>query len=116
MALLGGDGFTAYAPDWVGHGDTEKPQSGAFGYTEQEYIDALDAFVEASGIKKPFALVVQVRRQAGKWNPHAGVSDLPVLICCGGTMQRFYNCTVDSQTLLIPLIYNAAVILQPCSN
>ena len=60
MALLGGDGFTAYAPDWIGHGDTDKPGSSGFSYTENEYIDALDAFVEASDIKKPFALVVQV--------------------------------------------------------
>lgn len=62
LSLLGGDGYTAYAPDWPGHGDTDKPSPGAFGYKEADYLKALEAFVDACGIRKPFALVVQVGR------------------------------------------------------
>lgn len=25
LGLLGADGYDAYAPDWVGHGDSDKP-------------------------------------------------------------------------------------------
>ncbi|GLC38917.1 hypothetical protein PLESTB_000461300 [Pleodorina starrii] len=60
LGLLGGDGYRAFAPDWLGHGDSDKPEPGsAFGYSEQDYIAGLGAFVEAVGIRKPFALVVQ---------------------------------------------------------
>jgi hypothetical protein len=60
LSLLGGDGYTAYAPDWPGHGDSDKPSPGAFGYKEADYLKALETFVDACGIRKPFALVVQV--------------------------------------------------------
>lgn len=58
--MLGEAGYTAFAPDWPGHGDSSKPGSGSFAYSQQAYLDSLAAFVEACGIKKPFALVVQV--------------------------------------------------------
>ena len=60
LAMLGGDGYDAYAPDWPGHGGSAKPlaSAGGFKYTADELLAALDAFVDASGIKKPYALVV----------------------------------------------------------
>lgn len=61
LAMLEESGFQAYAPDWPGHGSSSKPSSSSFDYSQEAYINALDAFVEAVGIKKPFALVVQVR-------------------------------------------------------
>lgn len=59
--MLGAEGFTAIAPDWIGHGDSDKP--GDFDCSEDAYINQLDAFINAVGIKKPYALVVQVARQ-----------------------------------------------------
>ncbi|GIL86908.1 hypothetical protein Vretimale_15552 [Volvox reticuliferus] len=59
LGLLGADGYRAFAPDWLGHGDSDKPDPAAFGYAEEDYIAGLGAFVEAVGIRKPFALVVQ---------------------------------------------------------
>jgi pimeloyl-ACP methyl ester carboxylesterase len=60
--MLGDAGFEAYAPDWPGHGESDKPSASSFSYSQQAYLDGLAAFVEAVGIKKPFALAVQVRR------------------------------------------------------
>ena len=61
LALLGGAGVTAVAPDWPGHGDSAKPAPGqTFDYSERAYTAALDAFVGAVDLKKPLALVVQV--------------------------------------------------------
>mmetsp|Transcript_16062 Transcript_16062/g.43766 ORF Transcript_16062/g.43766 Transcript_16062/m.43766 type:complete len:369 (-) Transcript_16062:507-1613(-) len=59
LGLLGADGYEAYAPDFPGHGDSDKPSKNTFGYTEEEFVAGLDGFVEAVGIKKPMALVVQ---------------------------------------------------------
>lgn len=58
--MLGAAGFEAYAPDWPGHGESNKPSSSSFSYSQQAYLDGLAAFVDAVGIKKPFVLVVQV--------------------------------------------------------
>lgn len=58
--MLGEAGFEAYAPDWPGHGDSSKPSSSSFKYSQQAYIDALQEFVDKCGIKRPFGLVVQV--------------------------------------------------------
>lgn len=57
VGLLGGEGYRAYAPDWLGHGDSDKPSG--FPYTEAAFLEGLEAFIAAVGIKKPFALVVQ---------------------------------------------------------
>lgn len=56
LSLLGADGYDAIAPDWPGHGDSDKPPG--FDYSEQNLISALDKFVSAVGIKTPVALVV----------------------------------------------------------
>lgn len=62
LALLARDGVAAYAPDWPGHGDSAKPAPGAgFDYSEGAYIKALGDLVGTLAIKKPIALVVQVR-------------------------------------------------------
>jgi pimeloyl-ACP methyl ester carboxylesterase len=58
--MLGEAGYEAYAPDWPGHGDSSKPSSSSFKYSQQAYLDSLAAFVDKCGINKPFALVVQV--------------------------------------------------------
>ncbi|GAX76419.1 hypothetical protein CEUSTIGMA_g3864.t1 [Chlamydomonas eustigma] len=62
LALLGGEGYDAVAPDWVGHGDSDKPAveaSGSlFDCSEEAYKSALGRFIQTVGIKQPFALVV----------------------------------------------------------
>ena len=59
MGLLGSEGYDAIAPDWIGHGDSDKPESG-FDYSAESYIKAMDQFISAVGVKKPYALVVHV--------------------------------------------------------
>ncbi len=59
LGLLGGEGYDAVAPDWVGHGDSEKPESG-FDFSEASYKVALGGFIASLNIKEPFALVVHV--------------------------------------------------------
>lgn len=51
------------APDWLGHGDSAKPSTSAFDYSQESYIKALDDFVNALDVKKPVALIVHVRRR-----------------------------------------------------
>lgn len=60
LGLLGADGYRAFAPDWLGHGDSDKPDPSAFSCSEADYLSELSSFVDAVGIRKPFALVVQV--------------------------------------------------------
>ncbi len=49
------------APDWVGHGDSDKPaEGGGFDCSEAAYTAALGQFIDAVGIRQPFALVVHV--------------------------------------------------------
>jgi len=57
LGLLGAEGYTAIAPDWPGHGDSDKPAN--FDFSEAGYTRALDGFIAAAGIKGPVALVVQ---------------------------------------------------------
>lgn len=60
LAMLGEAGYEAFAPDWPGHGDSEKPSPAAYGYSRDAYIASLQAFVDAVGLsKRPFALLVQ---------------------------------------------------------
>jgi pimeloyl-ACP methyl ester carboxylesterase len=61
--MLGDAGFEAFAPDWPGHGESSKPPASSFSYSQQAYLDGLAGFVEAVGLRKPFAVVVQVRPQ-----------------------------------------------------
>eukprot|EP00798_Chlamydomonas_sp_ICE-L_P029355 gene29355-12447_t len=57
LGMLGADGYDAIAPDWLGHGCSDKPTSG-FDFSEEAYIKELDEFIKAVGVKEPFALVV----------------------------------------------------------
>ena len=61
MGLLGAAGYEVIAPDWVGHGSTSIPEISAFDYSAEAYVAALESFVAALGIQKPFHLVVQAR-------------------------------------------------------
>jgi hypothetical protein len=72
LGLLGGEGYEAFAPDWLGHGDSDKPGKGAFAFSEAAYLAGLQGFVAAAGIRKPYALVVQVRRPAS--NGHSAAA------------------------------------------
>jgi hypothetical protein len=63
LAMLGEAGYDAIAPDWPGHGESGKPSGSSFNYSQQAYLDGLAGFVQAVGIKTPFALVVQVRKK-----------------------------------------------------
>ena len=45
--LLQEKGYETFAPDVVGHGDSEKPSSnGGFKYDERSYVDAMETYVE----------------------------------------------------------------------
>lgn len=58
LPLLAERGFRAIAPDWLGHGRSEKPDKRDFNYTSDRYIRALDDFLTAMEIDR-FYLVVQ---------------------------------------------------------
>lgn len=70
LGMLGSDGYDAIAPDWIGHGDSDKPEG--FDCSAEAYIKAMEQFVQAVDIKRPFALVVHVsaarlRFEVGMW-------------------------------------------------
>lgn len=70
LGLLGAENVLAYAPDFPGHGDSEKPSPSSFAYDEASYCKALGDFVDAVGITKPLALCVQgyvTSQYALKW-------------------------------------------------
>nr|GMD28178.1 haloalkane dehalogenase [Ipomoea batatas] len=53
-------GFHCFAPDWIGFGFSDKPQSGyGFDYTEKEFHEQFDKLLDVLGIASPFFLVVQ---------------------------------------------------------
>ena len=58
MPKLADYGFRAIAPDWIGFGDSAKPERRDFPYTPDAYIEALAAFIEALELSK-VSLVVQ---------------------------------------------------------
>lgn len=58
LALLGAEGFDAVAPDLPGHGSSD-PAGSSQALSPEAYVRALDAFVDAVGVKRPLALVVQ---------------------------------------------------------
>jgi len=57
LRMLGDDGHQAIAVDWLGHGNSDKPESG-FDYSAESYITALSEAISALQIKKPFCLIV----------------------------------------------------------
>ncbi|WP_017300675.1 alpha/beta fold hydrolase [Nodosilinea nodulosa] len=47
MPVLSQQGFCTIAPDWIGHGFSDKPDRRDFAYTPKAYVSALDAFLDA---------------------------------------------------------------------
>ncbi|PSN11643.1 hydrolase, partial [filamentous cyanobacterium CCP5] len=58
MPTLADQGFRAIAPDWIGHGFSDKPDKRDFAYTPDAFVEALSQFVDALGLEK-FHLVAQ---------------------------------------------------------
>ncbi|MBD0269091.1 MAG: alpha/beta fold hydrolase, partial [Cyanobacteria bacterium Co-bin8] len=58
MPALAEQGFRAIAPDWIGHGFSDKPDRRDFPYTAEAFVEALAEFVEALELAR-FHLVVQ---------------------------------------------------------
>lgn len=60
MSQMADYGFHCFAPDWIGFGFSDKPQSGyGFDYTEKEFHEQFDKLLDVLGITSPFSLVVQ---------------------------------------------------------
>ncbi|XP_059641028.1 uncharacterized protein LOC132283137 isoform X2 [Cornus florida] len=60
MSQMADSGFHCFAPDWIGFGFSDKPQSGyGFDYTEKEFHAEFDKLLDVLGVKSPFYLVVQ---------------------------------------------------------
>jgi pimeloyl-ACP methyl ester carboxylesterase len=58
MGPLATAGFRAIAPDWIGHGYSEKPDKSDFAYTPEAFLEALETWLAAMEIDR-FNLVVQ---------------------------------------------------------
>jgi pimeloyl-ACP methyl ester carboxylesterase len=58
MPTLAEQGFRTLAPDWIGHGFSERPDKRDFPYTPEAFVKALAAFVDAMGLER-FHLVAQ---------------------------------------------------------
>lgn len=58
MPPLAEQGFRTIAPDWIGHGFSERPDKRDFPYTPEAFVKALGAFVEELRLEK-FHLVAQ---------------------------------------------------------
>jgi pimeloyl-ACP methyl ester carboxylesterase len=58
MTQVADKGWRAIAPDWIGHGFSDKPDRRDFNYTPDAYIEALDGFLKALELDR-LNLVVQ---------------------------------------------------------
>ena len=58
LPALAEQGFWAIAPDWLGHGFSERPDRRDFPYTPDAFVTALGEFLQALGIER-CSLVVQ---------------------------------------------------------
>lgn len=58
MPPLAEQGFRTIAPDWIGHGFSERPDKRDFPYTPEAFVTALGAFADALRLEK-FHLVAQ---------------------------------------------------------
>ncbi|TVU16318.1 hypothetical protein EJB05_39875, partial [Eragrostis curvula] len=60
MSQMSDLGFHCYAPDWIGFGFSEMPQTGyGFDFKEEEFHKAFDDLLGTLNITEPFFLVVQ---------------------------------------------------------
>jgi pimeloyl-ACP methyl ester carboxylesterase len=58
LPALAEQGFRAYAPDWIGHGFSAKPDKRTFAYTPEAFLTALTAWLDSLALAK-ISLVVQ---------------------------------------------------------
>ncbi|HEY9847814.1 MAG TPA: alpha/beta fold hydrolase [Leptolyngbyaceae cyanobacterium] len=58
MPALTEKGYTCIAPDWIGFGNSSKPDKKEFAYTPDAFVEAFAAFIQALQLEK-FSLVVQ---------------------------------------------------------
>lgn len=58
MPTLAELGFRTIAPDWIGHGFSDKPDKRDFAYTPEAFVEALAGFVDALELPR-FHLVAQ---------------------------------------------------------
>lgn len=58
MPALAEKGYPCIAPDWIGFGNSSKPDKKEFPYTPDAFIEAFAAFIQALQLEK-FSLVVQ---------------------------------------------------------
>lgn len=58
MPTLAEKGYPCIAPDWIGFGNSSKPDKKEFAYTPDAFIEAFAAFIQALQLEK-FSLVVQ---------------------------------------------------------
>jgi pimeloyl-ACP methyl ester carboxylesterase len=58
MPALASQGTRAIAPDWIGYGNSLKPEKRDFAYTPDAFITALEGFIKALELEH-FSLVVQ---------------------------------------------------------
>ncbi|HZG40054.1 MAG TPA: alpha/beta fold hydrolase [Nodosilinea sp.] len=52
MPTLAQQGFRTIAPDWLGHGFSDKPDRRDFAYTPETFVDALGAFLDALNLNQ----------------------------------------------------------------
>ncbi len=58
MPALAEKGYPCIAPDWIGFGNSSKPDKKEFAYTPDAFVEAFAAFIQALQLEK-FSLVVQ---------------------------------------------------------
>lgn len=52
MPALAEQGFPAIAPDWIGHGFSDKPDKREFAYTPDAFVEALESFLDTLELEK----------------------------------------------------------------
>ena len=63
LPSLAKEGYNAIAPDFLGHGESEKPSKaaggGTFDYSPSSFVSFLDAFVSSQNISGPLFVMTQ---------------------------------------------------------
>lgn len=58
LPLLAAHGMQAIAPDWIGYGNSSKPEPRDFAYTPEAFVTALTELIDALDVEQ-FSLVIQ---------------------------------------------------------